>query len=121
MEAREAAQYIKSLAPETFQHLFLLTDYEFINQSMTGVDIVLETKCRRSLVVTNHFAAKEIQGFALKASTSLLPKPLVHRIPITVETPHSPAAGVHEAQSQSPHKNQRQSIRTPSRPSLTHP
>jgi PAS domain S-box-containing protein len=84
-KADEALKFIKSLSESDRNRLFLLTDYELLNQSMTGLDVVEQSQVQRSVVVTSHYANPTIQQAAISLGTKILPKQLAVEVSIVVE------------------------------------
>ncbi|MFN8770385.1 MAG: hypothetical protein ACK5Z5_05880, partial [Neisseriaceae bacterium] len=62
----------------------LLTDYELLQQGLHGLDVVEQTKVKRSILVTSHHEDSEIHKQAHKTNTKILPKLLASEIPIIV-------------------------------------
>ncbi|MFN8770275.1 MAG: hypothetical protein ACK5Z5_03290, partial [Neisseriaceae bacterium] len=62
----------------------LLTDYELLQQGLHGLDVVEQTKVKRSILVTSHHEDSEIHKQAHKTNTKILPKLLAPEIAIIV-------------------------------------
>jgi PAS domain S-box-containing protein len=79
----EAKAFLASLPnPEK---VFLLSDYELLNQSLNGLDLIEESKIARTLLVTSHADNPSIQARALALNTRILPKQLVANIAIEIQ------------------------------------
>ncbi|MCL5260476.1 MAG: methyltransferase domain-containing protein [Gammaproteobacteria bacterium] len=65
--------------------IFLLADFELLNQELTGLDVIEQTNIRRAVLVTSHFSNQNVRGLAAKTATRLLPKLLASEIPIIIE------------------------------------
>lgn len=83
--AREAIDYIHNLSNEQKENIFLLTDYELLNQNMNGLDVVKGTGIHRAILVTSHASNPEIQEKVLHAGIKALPKELTHAVSILVD------------------------------------
>ena len=90
---QETINLIDSLAPDEQKKIFLLADYELLNQDINGLAVIEKTKISRSILVTSHYANKDIQQSATKLATKILPKQLASDIPIHVR--ERPAVSVH--------------------------
>jgi signal transduction histidine kinase len=85
MYGREVVEYISGLNDEQKENIFLLTDYELLNQDMNGLDVVKDTGMRRALLVTSHASSPEIQEKVFQSGIKALPKELTHALTITVD------------------------------------
>jgi hypothetical protein len=83
--AKEAIEYINSLNNEQKENVFLLTDYELLNQDMNGLDVVKAVDIQRALLVTSHAASPEIQEKVLQSGIRAIPKELTHAVSILVD------------------------------------
>lgn len=83
--AKEAIDYIHKLDNEQKENIFLLTDYELLDQGMSGIDVVKNTGIKRAILVTSHASHSEIQEMVLQAGIKAIPKELTHAISITVD------------------------------------
>jgi hypothetical protein len=85
---REAISFINGLSADKKTKVFLLTDYELLKQNLNGLDIIEETNTKRAVLVTSHYANKEICQAAVQCGAKILPKQLASDIPIDI-TPNS--------------------------------
>ncbi len=85
-EGEDAIQFINALSPEKKQSVFLLTDYELLNQKYNGLDVIKETQITRSILVTSHFGNEKIQEAAALMNTKILPKLLASDIAIQIKS-----------------------------------
>ncbi len=85
-EGEDAIQFINALSPEEKQSVFLLTDYELLNQKYNGLDVIKETQITRSILVTSHFGNEKIQEAAALMNTKILPKLLASDIAIQIKS-----------------------------------
>ncbi|MDF2529618.1 MAG: hypothetical protein K0Q57_498 [Gammaproteobacteria bacterium] len=83
----DALNFIYSLSPAQTEKVFLLTDYELLNQELNGLDVVDRSKIKRSVLVTSHYANKFVLNHAALAGAKILPKLLASEIPITFNKP----------------------------------
>jgi signal transduction histidine kinase len=81
----EALEVINQLSVADKQKLFLLTDYELLNQELHGLDVVARAQVHHSVLVTSHYTNKVILDAAAATGTKILPKQLVPEIPIVID------------------------------------
>lgn len=81
----EAISYINNLSNEEKEEVYLLTDYELLNQEVNGIDIIREVKVKHALLVTSHYANSKIRDLAIDAQVKLLPKSLAFAVKIKVD------------------------------------
>lgn len=66
--------------------MFLLVDFELINQELNGLQIIEQTSMQqRSILVTSHYGNQNVRDLATKAGVKILPKQLASDIPIKIE------------------------------------
>lgn len=80
--ASEMLDFVKILDKQT--NLVLLSDYELLNQSLNGIDAILQSKIKRSILVTSYVENPEIQRQVQENNILLLPKELTSLTPIKV-------------------------------------
>ncbi|MFY7698594.1 MAG: ATP-binding protein [Legionella sp.] len=78
----EAMNYILSLSKEDKNKLLLLTDFEFLNQSLNGLEVIQAADLKRAILVTSHYLEPETQWKITTLAAKLLPKQLVSEIPL---------------------------------------
>ena len=66
------------------EKIFLLTDFELLNQELNGLDIIDKTKIEHTILVTSHHANMVVHDLATKIGTKILPKPLASEVPIEI-------------------------------------
>ena len=76
--------FLVTVPEENKKNLFLLTDYELLNQQDNGVQVMQQTKIKRSTLVTSHYAKTDIQNQVMTLNAKLLPKQLASFIPVVV-------------------------------------
>jgi len=82
----EAMDFVNSLTPEERDTVFLLSDYELINQELNGLQIIDQLSMHnRSILVTSHYNNQKVCDLATQAGIKILPKQLASEIPIRVE------------------------------------
>jgi len=64
--------------------LFMLTDYELLEQMLTGVEVIKKVNIERAILVTSHYAEEEVCNLVIENGIKLLPKQLVAEIPIEI-------------------------------------
>jgi PAS domain-containing protein/nitrogen-specific signal transduction histidine kinase len=80
----DAIAFINHLDKSEKEKIFLLTDYELLDQELHGLNVVKETGVVRSILVTSHNNSEKVRGLAKAHNTKILPKPLAAYIPIEV-------------------------------------
>ncbi len=86
-KADQTIRFINDLSPEEKLRIFLLSDYELLDQNINGLDVIEKTQVKRSLLITSRFDDESIQHAATLAGTKILPKLLAAEITIHVKTP----------------------------------
>ncbi|HLX54851.1 MAG TPA: ATP-binding protein, partial [Aquella sp.] len=81
----EVLKFIDNLTQAEKQKIFLLTDYELINQELDGLKVINQTGIKRSILVTSHYANEELQKLAHKTKTRILPKQLAAEVDIIIK------------------------------------
>lgn len=76
--------FVDSLPQIDKERVCLLSDYELIGQKLNGLDIIAQTKIKRSILVTSHYANLEVRKTAMQNKVKILSKDLVHIVPIKV-------------------------------------
>lgn len=79
-----AITFINDLDDDDKSKVFLLTDYELLQQDLDGLDIIRETGIESSILVTSHHNNPEVRELAKKTNTKILPKPLAPEVPINI-------------------------------------
>lgn len=83
-QGQEAIDFINDHTPNKKQKIFLLADYELLKQDLNGLEVIKKTDISRSILVTSHYANKEVQQSAAQTNTKILPKQLASDIPIEI-------------------------------------
>lgn len=83
-DGNEAVLYINNLNAIEKNKVFLLTDYELLQQNLNGLDVISQTEIKNSILVTSHHNTQEVRELATLSNTRILPKPLAPEVPITV-------------------------------------
>jgi FixJ family two-component response regulator len=79
---KEAVDFINSTPKK---ELFVLVDFELINQELNGIEIIEQTDMQdRSIIVTSHYENQEVRKLSAKSGIKMLPKPLAAEIPIKI-------------------------------------
>ncbi|APJ03655.1 PAS domain-containing sensor histidine kinase [Silvanigrella aquatica] len=74
-----ALDFIESLTIKEKKNIYLLIDYELLNQKYNGLDLVKLTKINRSILVTN-FISNEIINHVQALEIKILPKSLASEV-----------------------------------------
>ncbi|MDQ5921389.1 MAG: two-component system, OmpR family, aerobic respiration control sensor histidine kinase ArcB [Pseudomonadota bacterium] len=85
MEGKDALEFIDALPNK--EMVYLLSDYELINQDINGIDIIKQSKVKRAVLVTSHFENADVRKLASKLGIPILPKELFNSIPLKVQRP----------------------------------
>ncbi len=94
---KEALEFINTFSQDETQKVFLLTDYELLKQEFNGLHIVEQSKVKRSILVTSHYANLLVQEQAAKTGTKILPKQLASEITIKILNPTQSLRGKDKA------------------------
>jgi PAS domain S-box-containing protein len=85
-------EYLATLDQTEMSKIYLLSDYELLNQKKNGLDIIEQTQIQQAMLVTSHYANAGVVARAKKLNIFVLPKRLTSKIPIRlVETVESVA------------------------------
>ncbi|MFN8769595.1 MAG: ATP-binding protein [Neisseriaceae bacterium] len=82
--AQDVIEFVNNLSTKEKQNILFLCDYELIGQQLNGLDVISQVKIKRSILVTSHYANIELRKNAVKNKVRILPKHLVHIVPIHV-------------------------------------
>lgn len=82
---KDVIQYINSLTSTQKQNLFLLTDYELLEQGINGLDVVEHTHMDRAILVTSYATQSKIQNRVMHLGIKILPKELVSVINVKID------------------------------------
>lgn len=82
--ATDVIEFVDKLSEDDKDKVCLLSDYELIGQELNGLQVIEKVKIRRSILVTSHYANVEVRKTALNHRVKVLPKDLVHVVPINV-------------------------------------
>lgn len=86
---QEAVDFINNLSPEQKAKVFLLTDFELLDQDLNGLHVIEQTGIERSILITSHYENKEVRALAAKTKTRISPKLLASEIPIYISAEKS--------------------------------
>lgn len=84
-QGQEVITYINGLAQEQKQDIFLLTDFELLDQKVDGLDVVKQTNMKRAVLVTSYSSSLEQQKEVIRLGIKMLPKELVPDTKIKVD------------------------------------
>jgi len=81
---KETINFINASAAK--DKIFLLSDFELINQDLNGFQVIEQTSMHEaSILVTSHYADQSVCNLAIKAGIKILPKQLASEILIEIE------------------------------------
>ena len=81
---KEAINFINTA--KTKDNIFLLSDFELINQNLNGLQVIEQTFMQQSsILVTSHYADKEVRDLAIKDGIKILPKQLASEVLIEIQ------------------------------------
>lgn len=80
----EALTYIEALAPADKKRVFLLSDFELLEQEKDGLDIIEQADVKRAILVTSYYANEAVRSRAKQLSTKILPKQLAPDVPMRI-------------------------------------
>lgn len=83
-QGQEAIDYINGLSPQDKKRVFLLSDYELIDQGVNGLDVMARTTVLRSVLVTSHYSNPKITSRVEHIGSKLLPKTIASQITIEI-------------------------------------
>lgn len=81
---QETIDCINNLDEKFKDRVFLLSDYELIDQQVNGLDVIMQTKVKRKILVTSHYANQVVLKNAADLDVQILPKQLALETPIKV-------------------------------------
>lgn len=81
-QGADAIAFINSLDKAKKEKVFLLTDYELLDQELHGLEVVEATSISRSILVTSHSNNQKVRELAKLHNTKILPKALAAHISI---------------------------------------
>lgn len=77
-----ALRYIESLSEDDRRRVLFLCDYELLNQSLDGLQIIERCHLDRVVLVTSYFNDPSLQQHASRIGIKILPKQLASVVPI---------------------------------------
>ncbi len=78
--AIDCLAYIRSLTSYQLARNLLLSDYELINQNMTGLDVIENCGIANAILVTSYYENEDIIKRAILANAKILPKMLASEV-----------------------------------------
>jgi signal transduction histidine kinase len=76
--------YVEALSPADKQRVFLLSDFELLNQEEDGLDIIEQADVKSAVLVTSYYANEGVRSRAKQLNTKILPKQLASDVPMHV-------------------------------------
>ncbi|MCC2667500.1 MAG: hypothetical protein K0S63_1416 [Gammaproteobacteria bacterium] len=81
---QDVIDFVSSLTPEKKSKVYLLTDYELLNQKLNGINVIHQTQLTRVVLVTSHYNNQNVCQEAIQANIKILPKEMASDVPITI-------------------------------------
>lgn len=78
----EALEFIQGVKSK--EQLFLLSDFELLQQKLDGLQVIASSKLQRAMLVTSHYNDREIRKRATKDQVKILPKQLASDIVVNI-------------------------------------
>ena len=91
-DGEETISFINGLSDKDKNRVCLLSDFELLKQKVNGIDVINQTKVKRSILVTSHHDEHKIRDAVIRTGIKLLPKSLALNVPIKIDKklkPHS--------------------------------
>lgn len=88
----EAVSFINSLSAKEKDKICLLTDYELLKQDINGLQVIEQTKIKRSTLVTSHYANPDLQKSMTNLRVKILPKELTAKVKISLDKKIKPGS-----------------------------
>jgi hypothetical protein len=83
-EGERLLEFLMKLNATEMSKVYLLSDYELINQKLNGLDIIEQKQISQAMLVTSHYANGNVVARATKLNTLILPKRLASKVPILI-------------------------------------
>lgn len=80
----EAINFINGFSDESKENIYLLTDFELLEQKVNGIDVIVQTKVKRTLLVTSYYTDSKIRDLAINSQIKLLPKNLAFAVRLEI-------------------------------------
>lgn len=80
----EVIEYINNCSDTEKAKVYLLTDYELLEQKINGIDVIQQTGVKRAILVTSHYTDSRIRDLAINSQIQLLPKNLAFAVKIKI-------------------------------------
>ena len=81
-QGQAVLDYIASLSPDDKKRVYLLCDFELINQTLHGMQIIEASTVERAVLVTSYYASPVLQKSASQQNVKILPKQMTSIVPI---------------------------------------
>lgn len=76
--------FIESLSIAEKENIYLLCDYELINQELNGLEIIKTCRIKNSALIVNHFVSSEVKKQAAQNCIKIIQKELIDKIPCKI-------------------------------------
>lgn len=84
---KDCMNYIQSLDKNDLENVLFLSDYELINQELSGLDVIEQSGINKAILVTSHYDNSDIIRRAILANTQILPKMLAAEVTLSLTQP----------------------------------
>jgi len=81
-EGDKLIAFLATLNQTEMSKVYLLSDYELLNQKRNGLDIIEQQQIKQAVLVTSHYANDSVIARAKKLNIVVLPKRLASKVPI---------------------------------------
>ena len=81
-QGQAVLDYLDALSPDDRKRVYLLCDFELINQNMHGLQVVESAALARSVLVTSYYSNPVLQKSAEQMDIKILPKQMASIVPI---------------------------------------
>lgn len=83
-QANDVIEFVQNLSETDRKKIIILTDYELLKQELNGIKMTALLQPIRALLITSHHESSSVQRQAEEHQLKIIPKHLVHEVPIYV-------------------------------------
>ena len=83
-QANDVIGFVQNLSETERKKIIILTDYELLKQELDGIKMIALLQPIRALLITSHHDNSNVQRQAEEHQLKIIPKHLVHEVPIYV-------------------------------------
>lgn len=81
-QGRDMLNYLETIRPSDRERILFLCDYELMNQSRNGLQILEESQLENAVLVTGYYSNRDIQETAARLGVKIIPKPMTALVQI---------------------------------------